>query len=525
MSLFEAFYFVTFTATTIGFGELPHSFTDQQRLFVTVIIYLSVLGWAYLLGSLLSLAQDRGLQQAIVSARFRRAVAGMREPFYLICGLGDTGMTVVRALDKLGYRFAAIDKDERKIQELELEGLSTDAPALTADARSPETLSRAGLLKPECKGVLALSNDDETNLAVAIAACILRPGLSVIGRADTPVTAASMASLGAYRVVNPFREFGEHLELAMRAPETHRLLSWLTSPPGSYLSRSSPPRMPAAPGHWIVCGYGRFGGEVVSALQRGRFKATIVDPAGMPVEGLQSIKGQPTDSAVLLKAGVEKASGIIVGADDDTANLAISIAARRLNPDIFIVLRQNLQTSQMLFTRFGANMTMVPSQIVANHCVAALCTPLLAEFLDAARQKDELWAYALAENLRAFVGEEAPRFWSFSIDPSEAPGLLDAMKRTQRPVMVDDLLRSPQAREDRTPCLVLMAVRGAATTELPSGDFEVRDGDRLLFAGRREAEDSLRLMLRTSNVAAYVIGAEIEAEGLIWKTIKRALSR
>ena len=57
--------------------------------------------------------------------------------------------------------------------------------------------------------MLALSNDDETNLAVAIAACILRPGLSVIGRADTPLTATSMASLGAYRVVNPFREFGD----------------------------------------------------------------------------------------------------------------------------------------------------------------------------------------------------------------------------------------------------------------------------------------------------------------------------
>ena len=56
------------------------------------------------------------MQQAIVSARFRRAVAGMREPFYLVCGLGDTGMTVVRALDKLGYRFAAIDKDERKFR-------------------------------------------------------------------------------------------------------------------------------------------------------------------------------------------------------------------------------------------------------------------------------------------------------------------------------------------------------------------------------------------------------------------------
>ena len=173
MTIFEAFYFVTYTATTIGFGEIPNAFTDQQRLFVTLIIYLSVIGWAYLLGSLLGLSQDKALQQAIVSARFRRSVARLREPFYLVCGLGETGMTVVRALDKLGHRFTAIDRDERKIQELEIEDLSIGAPLLAADARSPETLAAAGLLKPECKGVLALCNDDAANLAIAVSACLL----------------------------------------------------------------------------------------------------------------------------------------------------------------------------------------------------------------------------------------------------------------------------------------------------------------------------------------------------------------
>lgn len=524
MSLFQAFYFVTYTATTIGFGEVPHPFTDEQRLFVTLIIYLSVLGWAYLLGSLLSLAQDKGFQQAIISRRFRRSVEGLREPFYLVCGLGDTGMTVVRALDKLGYRFAAIDKDERKVQELEIAGLATDAPALAADARSPETLSTAGLLKPECRGVLALCNDDETNLAVAIAACILRPGLPVIGRADTPVTATSMASLGTHRVINPFREFGEYLELAMRAPDTYRLLSWLTSTPGSYLSPSAPPRIPAPPGHWVLCGYGRFGAEVVSAVQRGGFKATVVDQAGVPAEGIRAIRGLATDSAVLREAGIATANGVIVGTDDDTANLAISIAARRLNPDIFVILRQNLQTSRMLFARFGANMIMVPSQIVANQCIAALRTPLLAEFLDIVRRKDELWAYSLAEGVRSVVGQETPRFWSFCIAPDEAPGLIDVMDRMQRPVVIDDLFRSPQSRADRVPCLVLMAVRGTRQIELPGGDFAISAGDRLLCAGRRAAEDSVRLTLRNTNVAAYVLGDKIEAEGWVWRIIERALA-
>ena len=525
MTIFEAFYFVTYTATTIGFREIPNAFTDEQRLFVMLIIYLSVIGWAYLLGSVLGLAQDKALQQAIVSARFRRSVARLREPFYLVCGLGETGMTVVRALDKLGSRFTAVDRDERKIQELEIEDLSIGAPLLAADARSPETLAAAGLLKPECKGVLALCNDDAANLAIAVSACLLRPGLPVVSRADLPAVAASMSSLGTYRVINPFREFGDHMELAMRAPDSHRLLAWLTSTPGSYLPPSLPPRIPAAPGHWIVCGYGRFGNEVVAAVQRGGFKATIIDPAGIRADGLRSIKGLGTGTAVLREAGVETASGIFAGTDDDTTNLAISITARRLNPSLFVIVRQNFQSNQMLFARFGANMTMVSSQIIANECIAVLRTPLLAEFLDMVRHKDDFWAYSLAESLRSLLGEETPGFWSFSIDDEEAPGLVDFMRRIPRPVSIGDLCRGVKHRDDRIPCLALLAVRGTVTIELPNDDFEIAFGDRLLFAGPVAAESDQALMLQNANVAAYVLGDRGEAEGWVWRKFERSLAR
>ena len=53
MSIFHAFYVMSYTATTIGFGEIPNPFTDAQRLWVTFSIYLSVLGWAYALGSVI----------------------------------------------------------------------------------------------------------------------------------------------------------------------------------------------------------------------------------------------------------------------------------------------------------------------------------------------------------------------------------------------------------------------------------------------------------------------------------------
>jgi len=42
MGIFDAFYFITYTATTIGFGETPFEFSYSQRIWVTFSIYLTV---------------------------------------------------------------------------------------------------------------------------------------------------------------------------------------------------------------------------------------------------------------------------------------------------------------------------------------------------------------------------------------------------------------------------------------------------------------------------------------------------
>ena len=67
MSFFHAFYFVSYTASTIGFGEIPVPFSDAQRMWVTVCIFLSVIGWSYSIISLLALVQDKGFQEVPVS--------------------------------------------------------------------------------------------------------------------------------------------------------------------------------------------------------------------------------------------------------------------------------------------------------------------------------------------------------------------------------------------------------------------------------------------------------------------------
>jgi Trk K+ transport system NAD-binding subunit len=93
--------------------------------------------------------------------------------------------------------------------------------------------------------VIALTNDDSTNLAVAIAARLLAPALPALC-AEHAETVANMASFGTRHIINPFEKFGEYMALALHSPAAYHLLLWLTGLPGTTVTRHRDP--PAASG-------------------------------------------------------------------------------------------------------------------------------------------------------------------------------------------------------------------------------------------------------------------------------------
>lgn len=115
LSFFHAFYFISYTATTIGFGEIPAAFSDAQRLWATVCIYLTVIGWSYSIVTLIALLQDKGFQNTLTVNRFSRRVRQIKEPFYLVCGCGETGNLICRTFDRIGHAFVVIEKDELRV--------------------------------------------------------------------------------------------------------------------------------------------------------------------------------------------------------------------------------------------------------------------------------------------------------------------------------------------------------------------------------------------------------------------------
>ena len=515
MSFFHAFYFVSYTATTIGFGELPNAFSDAQRMWVTVCIYLSVVGWSYSIISLLALVQDKGFQQVLLSSRFARRVRQLGEPFYIICGCGETGLLIARALDREGIRVVALERDEMRIQELELEDFSADILVLAADAAQPQHLLMAGLKHRSCRGVLAMTDDDAANLAVAISSRLINPRLRIVARVASPSIEANMMSFGTHYVVNHFEKFADYLAQAIRSPDWFRLVDLLTGLPG----REVPERNDPPVGDWVVCGYGRFGQAVVRNLQRQGVKLTVIDPnPDLPIN-VHHIVGQGTEAEPLRQAGVETAVGIVAASDSDTNNLSIAMTAMEVNPRLFVVVRQNKVANQILFDAYDADFTMVPSHIVARECLALITSPLLSRFLRLVRAWPESRAAGVVSDLERLFDKRMPVVWGIRLNAADAPAVHRFLMFDQAPMTLSSLRRDPADRRESLPLLPLLLVRDGRDDELPADATILQAGDELLFAGTRAAKAAQNLTLDHRTVLDYVLTGQ-DTPGWLWGLLK-----
>lgn len=474
MSFFDAFYFVSYTATTIGFGELPHEFSQAQRIWVTLMIYMGVIGWAYAIGTILSLVQDTGFRQALERQRFARSVKRIPEPFLLLVGYGDAGRIIVKALDDAGQRVVVVERTPDRVQALELEALRFDVPALRADARNPANLMLAGLGLGRCHAVLAMTDDDQTNLAVVQAVNLLSPELPVVARVSRPSVARQMRSFGHPTLIDPFDAFGDELRILLRAPVTAQLRAWLASPPGAPLGpRPAPPHT----GAWVVLGDEQLVHDVADDLRADDLPVTLLRPS-FESRG-DSVAPDDPRFAELARGAV----GLVAAAEQDVLNLSFVAAARAANPDIFVIVRQEARADASLFRALGPDLLLMPAQEAAREVFERLSDPQLWAFAEAGRALGDAWAEQLLDRLVAECGTGSPLVWSAAITREDAPAL--ARRIEEEPVLLGDLLSGRWSALRGV--VVLSLVRAGQRILTPGPETELSFGDVLLLASRPQA--------------------------------------
>ena len=139
-------------------------------------------------------------------------------------------------------------------------------------------------------------------------------------------------------------------------------------------------------GHVIVCGFGRVGRNLTHYVAGAGQDVVVVeqdpDRAAAAEGSVLVVRGDATSDEVLREAGVERARVLVSALNTDAANLFVTLTARSLRSDLFIVARARVESSEAKLAQAGADRVVNPQGIGGARMAAFVLQPHVAEFLD-----------------------------------------------------------------------------------------------------------------------------------------------
>ncbi|MGM0519650.1 MAG: potassium channel family protein [Campylobacterota bacterium] len=507
MSIFDAFYFISYTATTIGFGETPYDFTYAQRIWVNFCIYLTVIGWLYGIGSLISLLQDKLFIEELEKAKFLRKVKNLNGSFIIILGYNDITKRVIKKAMENDVRAVVIEKDEAKINSLILENFTPTVPVLSAKKYTLNVLQAAGIEKANCRAIVSLLEDDASNLRITLISKLLNKYVKVAVKSTSSNNTENLKDLDAKIVVNPFSIISSEINMALVAPNIFKLEKWL------YKVDTLTAISPSFPkGTYVICGYGRMGKAIYEKLNANNIDARLIEidtnkKTILSKNEISNIVFADADNKELLtEVGIKKASAIIAATNNDTTNLSILATAKKLNPDIVTITRQNELEDDTIFKESKINHIFIPSKILVNKITNALVSPLCDRFIKLAIKKDDVWAGDLISKLIKQIGEN-PILTEFKINERFAPMLQNYLNENKS-LKLSILGVSLHNANQRNNIMPLLLQREDDIILLPSWEDDIKIGDKLLFACDENAKNDMEYICQNSYEFYYALNGK-----------------
>ena len=212
--------------------------------------------------------------------------------------------------------------------------------------------------------------------------------------------------------------------------------------------------------HIIVCGAGRVGSNAIARLQQDKTPFVVIDSDPAVCERLEQdnilvIRGDASMDEVLLSAGLLKAKGVIAALAGDANNVYITLTAKCLNPNVFIVARAEYSEAIEKMRRAGATSVISPAIMGGRHMAYAMTKPLIMDLFENVFYNNELhldMAQVTVRNGSVLVGkslitsEIKTQFDTIVIAIQRGEELLTNLK-AQEVIRVDDTLILLGARD------------------------------------------------------------------------------
>jgi voltage-gated potassium channel len=146
--------------------------------------------------------------------------------------------------------------------------------------------------------------------------------------------------------------------------------------------------------HYIVCGFGRIGHQVVQDLQARDVAFVIIDANTELEAELRNLKlpyviGDATLEATLKRASIEHARGLVTELSGDADNILTVLTARLLNPKLYIIARAAHSETEQKLRMVGANQVINPYKIGGHRIALSLMRPVVNEALHRILHFDE----------------------------------------------------------------------------------------------------------------------------------------
>jgi voltage-gated potassium channel len=150
-------------------------------------------------------------------------------------------------------------------------------------------------------------------------------------------------------------------------------------------------------GHYVVCGVGRNGEFAATQLIAGGYAVVLVDYEEAAIQAFLEasprrvpyVVGDATEDAVLTRAGVQRAKGLIAALPSDQHNLYLILSARELSPGLRIVSKLEEPGARRKLVQVGADAVVSPTAMGGYRMFAEMVRPHATDFMDFALLKGD----------------------------------------------------------------------------------------------------------------------------------------
>lgn len=210
--------------------------------------------------------------------------------------------------------------------------------------------------------------------------------------------------------------------------------------------------------HYIVCGYGRVGGTVCAELKKYGVPFVVIERQPELIKALEAagyvyVEGSCSDDENLKLAGIERARALINTIAEEADAVYVTLSAKQLNPNLFIMARADSEGVHNKLLRAGATKVLSPHIYAGIHMAQTTMRPTVVDFMNLA-------ADGAAEGLKI-----------------EAV----AVKKGSR--LAGRLLRESGIRSELGITVIGARKQGRKMSYNPPPDFTIDEGDTLILIG------------------------------------------